>query len=191
MKPLHVIVAALAASSLFALASESIGKLPEPWIVAGQSPKDYDAGIDYRVSVSGKGSKFLRCKQCDGKSWATVMQSISAQRYAGQRVRFQAQVRTHDISDWAGLWMAVDSPEKPTAAFYNSSDKPIKGSSEWQIRTVTLDVPPNATTINFGVIGSGKGEVWIDDLKFDTVGKDTPVDVQTFTVRAVSDRPSL
>jgi len=89
------------------------------------------------------------------------------------------------------LWMAVDSPEKPTAAFYNSSDKPIKGSSEWQIRTVTLDVPPNATTINFGVIGSGKGEVWIDDLKFDTVGKDTPVDVQTFTVRAVSDRPSL
>jgi hypothetical protein len=191
MKPLHVIVAALAATSLFALAAESIGKLPEPWIVAGQSPKDYEAGIDYRVSVSGKGSKFLRCNQCDGKSWATVMQSVKAERYAGQRIRFQAQVRTNGISDWAGLWMGIDTKETPSAAFYNMSDKPIRGNTEWQIRSVTLDVPPNATTISFGAIGAGKGEVWIDDLKFDTVGKDTPVDVQTFTRRVISDKPSL
>ena len=191
MKPLHVIVAALAATSLFALAAESIGKLPEPWILAGQSPKEYAAGIDEHVSVTGKGSKFLRCNQCDGKSWATVMQQISAQRYTSQRVRFQAKVKTSGISDWAGLWMRVDSTERPSVAFYNSADKPIKGSTEWQIRTVTLDVPPNATMISFGVIGAGKGQVWIDDLKLDTVGKDTPVDVQQPTWQSVSDRPSL
>jgi hypothetical protein len=28
----------------------------------------------------------------------------------------------------------------------------------------------------FGVIGSGKGTVWIDQLAFETVGQDVPVD---------------
>jgi hypothetical protein len=116
---------------------------------------------------------------------------VKAERYAGQRVRFQAQVRTRDISDWTGLWMGVDSPGKPSTPFYNSQDKPIQGSTEWQVRTVTLDVPPNATSISFGVIGSGKGEVWIDDLKFETVGKDTPVDVQIFRTPVLADKPSL
>jgi hypothetical protein len=41
---------------------------------------------------------------------------------------------------------------------------------------VVLDVPQDATVIAFGVIDSGKGQVWIDQLTLDTVGQDVPVD---------------
>jgi hypothetical protein len=69
------------------------------------------------------------------------------------------------------------SPQEPPGAFYNSQDKPIAGSTDWQLRSVTLDIPEDAATLNFGVINSGRGQVWIDDLKLEVVGKEVPVDV--------------
>jgi hypothetical protein len=50
-------------------------------------------------------------------------------------------VKTQDVSGWAGLWMRVDNRAGRAIAFYNSVDKPIKGSTDWQERSVVLDVP--------------------------------------------------
>jgi hypothetical protein len=189
MKPLHIIAAALAATSLWVVAAESVGKLPPPWFVSGDRANSYQAGIDNVETVSGKGAKFLRYIQGDDKSFASLTQMISAQRYAGQRVRFRAKIKTRDVTAWAGLWMSVQSRKGLNAAFYNSADRPIKGSSDWQERSVTLDVPPDATSVTFGVINAGAGQVWIDDLAFEIVGSDVPVDVPP--AATLPDRPSL
>lgn len=176
MKPLHVIAAALAASALWVTAAESVGKLPAPWIISGDRAGSYQAGIDNVETSSGKGAKFLRYVQGDDKSFGSLTQTISAQRYVGQRVRFRAMIKTRDVSKWAGLWMQVQASDRSNAAFYNSSDQPIKGTTRWQQRSVTLDVPEDATIIAFGLINSGGGQVWIDELSFEVVGKDVPVD---------------
>ncbi len=189
MKPLYVIAAALAATSLWVTAAESTSKLPVPWLVTGERPTSYQAGIDNVDTISGKGAKFLRYAQGDDKSWATLMQQFSAQRYRGQRIRFQAKVKTRDVSGWAGLWMRIDSKAAYSTAFYNSQDKPIKGTTDWQTRSVVLDVPADATVISFGVINGGAGEVWIDALAFDTVGEDVPVDAMGRN--PLQDAPSL
>jgi len=91
-------------------------------------------------------------------------------------VRFSAQVRTENIGDYSGLWMRVDLENGEKSGFYNSQDKPIKGTADWQLRSVTLDVEKNAEFILFGVNGQGGGTVWIDDLKIEVVGNDVPVD---------------
>lgn len=176
MKPLHVIAAALAATSLWVAAAESVGRLPPPWNISGDRASSYQAGIDNVETVSGKGAKFLRYSQGDDKGYASLTQSISAQRYLGQRVRFSARVKTRGVSNWAGLWMRVDAKRRLNAGFYNSSDRPIKGSTDWQLRSVTLDVPEDGTSISFGVIDSGSGQVWIDALSFEVVAQDVPVD---------------
>lgn len=176
MKPLHVIAAALAATSLWVAAAESVGKLPAPWFVSGDRASSYQSGIDSVETSSGKGAKFIRYAQGDDKSFGALTQVISAQRYVGQRVRFRAMIKTRDVSNWAGLWMQVQASNRPNAAFYNSSDQPIKGTTRWQVRSVTLDVPEDGTSIAFGVINSGSGQVWIDELSFEVVGKDKPVD---------------
>ena len=62
-------------------------------------------------------------------------------------------------------------------AFYNSMDKPIKGTSDWQTRSVVLDVPADASAVSFGVIHAGKGQVWIDALSLEPVAPEVAVNV--------------
>lgn len=189
MKPLHVIAAALAATSLWVVAAESVGKLPPPWFVSGDHATSYEAGIDNVETSSGKGAKFLRYVQGEDKGYGSLMQVISAQRYLGQRVRFRAMIKTRNVSNWAGLWMQVQAEQRSHAAFYNSSDQPIRGTSSWQVRSVTLDVPADGTTIAFGVNNAGSGQVWIDELSFEVVSKDVPVDVMPYA--RLPEKPTL
>lgn len=182
MKPPFIVLAAFTATCLYAVAAPS-NPLPDPWVVAGLAPLMYEAGIDETAGTT-KGAKFIRFVKGDGKQWATLMQQFSAQDYRGKRVRFQARVKTADVSRWAGLWMRVDTPTHPGASFYNSLDRPIVGSSDWQVRSVVLDVPADANIVAFGVNHGGKGEVWIDALKFEVVDTSVPVDVMRLTARA-------
>lgn len=181
MKPQFIVLAAIAATCLYAVAAPS-SPLPDPWIVSGKAPLMYEAGIDETVG-STKGAKFIRMVKSDGKEWATLMQQFSAKDYRGKRVRFQARVKTADVSRWAGLWMRVDTPSLPNASFYNSQDRPIVGSNDWQMRSVVLDVPADANIVSFGVIHGGKGEVWIDALKFEVVDASVPADVMQVAAR--------
>jgi hypothetical protein len=176
MKAHYVLAAAAAATTVMALAAAST-PLPPSWSVTGKNPEKYQAGVD--TSASGRNAKFLRSTTSDPEAWAALYQVVQAQRYLGQRVRFRARVRTQYISNWAGLWMRVDPKgggEGNSLAFYNSQDKPIKGTADWQERSVVLDVPPDAHAIVFGVIGEGTGQVWMEPLAFETVGRDVPVD---------------
>src|SRR4051812_38804234 len=111
MKPRFIVMAALAAFSLLALA-DTPPKLPAPWIISGDQPQNYTAGIDTADVDGVRNAKFLRYVQGDASSWASIMQQVSAQNYAGKRVRFSARVKTQGVSNWAGLWMRVDSPAK-------------------------------------------------------------------------------
>jgi hypothetical protein len=174
MKAHVLLAAAIAAASAFAFAAAP-EPLPPAWILTGMHPQKFSAGIDQDPGV--KGARFLRNKADDPNAWATLAQQISAQNYLGQRIRFRAFVKTQDVSGWAGLWMRVDSRAGRSIAFYNSADKPIRGTTDWQERSVVLDVPQDAAAIVFGVNNIGKGEVWIDRLGFETVGQDVPVDV--------------
>lgn len=177
MKISYIAAAALGATALTVLAGNAL-PLPSQWLLAGESPRQYVAGVDKNITTSGKGAKFMRHVKGNGQSWATVMQQIAADHYLGKRVRFQAKVKTKNISEWAGLWMRIDTPRRSKSPFYNSEDKPIKGSTDWQLRSVVLDVPQDATSISFGVIGGGKGQVWIDSLALEVVGNEVPVDAQ-------------
>lgn len=182
MKPHNAIFAALAATSIFALAGQALAPLPAGWIIAGKSPKLYQAGIDHAQTTTGKGSKYMRSIEKENKSWGTLMQTFSAENYRGQRVRLQARVKTRDISGWAGLWMRVDGP-RGVSAFHNSQDTPIKGSAHWQLRSVVLEVAPGANAIAFGVIHHGSGEVWLDDLKLEVVDRSVPLDATALEPR--------
>lgn len=172
MKPRYALLAALATSCVVALAAAP-GDLPAPWVVTGPAASKFVAGVD--STGAGRGAKFIRNASGDATAWAALAQGISAQNYRGQRVRFSARVRTENVTNWAGLWMRVDRGNRPVA-FYNSMDKPIHGTTDWQPRSVVLDVPTDADTIVFGVIDSGKGQVWIESLALEPVGPEVPVD---------------
>ena len=60
-------------------------------------------------------------------------------------------------------------------AFDNMQNRPNQGTQPWKQFDVVLDVPEDATGVFFGILLSGTGEVWMNDVSLEAVGKDVPV----------------
>src|SRR6202163_3923712 len=103
-----------------------------------------------------------------------MMQQFAADDYLGKRVRISATVGTENATGWVGLWMRTDSAERSAVTFDNMKDRPITGTTGWNRTAVVLDVPANASLIAFGVIVSGEGAAWLDDVKFEVVPNSVP-----------------
>ncbi|MGB7731510.1 MAG: hypothetical protein WBL50_26045 [Candidatus Acidiferrum sp.] len=58
--------------------------------------------------------------------------------------------------------------------FDNMQDRPITGMQSWQRHNVELFVPKDATSISFGILLTGPGEVWLNGTRFEIVGLDAP-----------------
>jgi hypothetical protein len=144
------------------------------WVLAGSVPDDYESSTNNEVSYHGKLSASLRSKVSEPRGFATLMQTVQADAFRGQRVRLSGFVRSQDVASWAALWMRVDGPPDEPLAFDNMANRPIKSTTSWTRYDVVLDVPEAANQIAFGLLLAGKGEVWMADLNFEVVGKDLP-----------------
>ena len=152
-------------SPLFAASSSA----PEGWFLAGSSPGDYETGV-------AEGSAFLKSDDDGSDGFGTLMQTFDAKAFRDQRVRMTADVKSEGVENWAGLWMRVDGKQRgPSLAFDNMQDRAIKGSTPWDRYAIVLDVPEESRAIAFGVLVSGKGQVWVDNFQFEVVGEETPL----------------
>ncbi|MED1911913.1 hypothetical protein P4V40_14660, partial [Brevibacillus laterosporus] len=59
--------------------------------------------------------------------------------------------------------------------FDNMSNRPIQGTTEWNMYRIVLDVPPQSEAIAFGAFLQGGGQIWMDSLRFEEVNVKTPV----------------
>jgi hypothetical protein len=159
------------------LDAPALEPVPAPWHVSGTHRAHYQAGL-LPSAITYHGSRVVRLRLrdsvADAVGFGTLMQSISATRYAGRRVRFAAAVRTHEVSDWAGLWLRVDTASGPHE-IDNMHDRPLTQTTEWQEPSVVLDIPQEAASLHFGVLLSGAGAVDLAQPRFETVGADVPV----------------
>lgn len=151
------------------------------WGIAGDHPQNYAYGIDTEVKRSGEGSGYLKAKLSDTGGFGTLMQTFGADMYRGKRVRMSGYVKSEGVElytrefGWAGLWMRVDGSQLyRSLAFDNMVNRPIHGSADWQKYEIVLDVPENSVAIAFGILLAGKGQVWLDGIQFEVVGKDVP-----------------
>jgi len=147
--------------------------VPRGWHLAGSKPAEYEAGVDAGQPHEGRNSAFLKSKTGSVNGFGTMMQSIPAEQYRGSKVRLSGLVKSEEVTDWAGLWMRVDQGTQ-LLAFDNMQKRPIKGTTGWLRYYVVLEVPKDATGIAFGILLSGPGQVWVNDVKFEIVGADAP-----------------
>jgi len=54
-------------------------------------------------------------------------------------------------------------------------DRSIKGTTDWKKYEIVLDVPDGSKALAYGVVLSGNGKVWFDNLKIEEVDKSIPV----------------
>ena len=149
------------------------GETPKGWLAAGSNPKDYDMSIDRSISHSGKASASLKSVVSNTDGFGTLMQMFKADAFRGKRVRMSGYVMSKEVKDWAGLWLRVDGSQGgEILAFDNMQDRPIKGTTDWAKYEIVLDVPEQSQAVAFGLLLTGRGQVWMDGLKFEVVAKD-------------------
>lgn len=149
--------------------------LPKGWFAAGSHPQDYVMGRDTSVSYRGKSSGFIRNRGQMAQGFGALMQQAAPDLYLGKRVQLSAYMKAKDVENWACLWFRIDgSSDVVPLGYDNMQDRPLKGTFDWQQVKIVLDVPRDSKNFAFGVILNGKGSVWVDGLKFETVAKTVP-----------------
>jgi erythromycin esterase len=108
-------------------------------------------------------------------SFLPVSQRIGAGAAAGHRLTLSGRIRTDKVEGGvAALWLRADAQSGPSLGLDNMRNRAPSGTSAWAPFSVTIGVPRNAASIVLGVLLSGKGTAWFDDLKLSV---DTSVDV--------------
>jgi len=164
----NVFKSALFVAILFTLVSFD---LPKGWIVAGDSPKKYEMGIDKGAGQDGKNAATIKSIEQSITGFGTLMQECKADKYAGKKIKMSGSVKSANVTDWAGLWLRVDQAgSTQPLAFDNMQDRAIKGTTDWKKYEIVLDVPSNASILAFGALLAGTGQIWFDNITFEVVG---------------------
>lgn len=148
---------------------------PTGWMLQGTNPGAYEMGVDSNSIHHGTCSGYLRSKQPHPEGFGTMMQMFQAHKYLGKRMQLTGFIQTKSVTGSAGFWMRVDGNEEEILQFDNMSNRPIQGTTEWNMYRIVLDVPAHSEAIAFGAFLQGGGQIWVDSLRFEEVDVKTPV----------------
>jgi hypothetical protein len=158
--------------------------LAAAWQITGNRAPDYEAGLLPDSDGSDRVARLrLRPAVAEPTGFGTLVQRIAASRYLGRRVCFGAMLRTHDVTDWAGLWLRVDGPGG-TLVIDNMQDRALRGTTDWTAARIVLDVTLEARVLLFGALLSGAGAVDLTRLRFEEAAEAVPT-----TVPPLADEP--
>jgi hypothetical protein len=147
------------------------GRVPPGWYPA--SPKDGDHWAALRHDgcrpghPSGHGCAVVLVPENAATNFSELMQYFGAAPFRGKTIRLRAWLRleTADPADSGQLWLRV---ERVNEQGFNLKDRSVN-SAEWTRCESSTRVDDDATFIDLGVILSGKGRVWVDDVSFEVV----------------------
>ena len=160
-------------SWLVLLAAPISSEMPRGWVARGHHLANYVASLDRTVAHSGRASGSIRSVARDPSGFRTLMQTIQADQFRGKRIHLSGFVKTREAAN-AGLWMRVEGRPPVILAFDNMQTRLLSGTADWKQCDIVLDVPERSRTVAFGFMLTGKGQVWVDDLKLEVVGAEAP-----------------
>lgn len=190
-----LLAAPLAALAVSASGADAL-RQPEGWLAgatfAWPGGSTHEAGVAPETETSSQRALTVRAK---GTRSGTDIGSISqyAFGYAGQRVRFTAQVKARGVDGWAGLvvgagfaplWTLADAPQH--------GDMPPRGAAacpDWCEASVVADLPADGQGVaQVGLALVGSGQAWARGFRLEVVGPEVPVTTQRFAEEAAAAR---
>lgn len=146
-------------------------KVPDGWIHAGNNTQQFNVGFDIKEVLHGGKSAFLESTSENPYGFTTLMQSCNVLKFKGKRVRMTGYIKSEGKQDSAMMWIKIDDYEKKIIAdFDNMYNRPVIGKKDWTKCEIVFDVPDSDCELFFGVILSGSGKVWFDNVSFEIVG---------------------
>jgi hypothetical protein len=141
--------------------------LPKPW--AHHNQENYEAGVTTAHPFTGKYSAYIKSREVERNTMGTLWQAIKPRPdWFGERVRMTVAMKTLGVKDAGGLFMRV-STYGGWINYDYMYDRAVRGDTDWHKYMIVLDIPRDTSLIDFGVWIIGKGEVRVDDFRFDIV----------------------
>jgi hypothetical protein len=152
--------------------------IPEGWIRTGRSPKLYRLGVDKSAGAAWIESRSEHAIDINNEDFCTLMQSVDARAFRGKRMQLRASLKAVDVDGGVTIWFRVDGP-LGSLRFENleryRKGGPVDGDTDWTERQITLDVPEEATTLNYGFFLKGRGRGMARGFALDEVDASMPI----------------
>ena len=91
--------------------------------------------------------------------------------FQGKLIELHGYLKLENVTGFAALLLREDADGKPVAFQSMQGDHPPKGTSDWAEYSISLPVQAAAQKLIVGVLVSGTGNAWVDDLQLTVDGK--------------------
>ena len=125
--------------------------------------------FDSTIVHGGSGAARLERDADSPMGGSIIMKQIEID-FSGQWIELRGFLRTEGVNRPAGLWMRQDGPSGQLQ-FINMWGQGLLGTTGWTEYTIRLPLDENARDLIFGVLVSGEGTIWADDLRLLVDGK--------------------
>jgi hypothetical protein len=151
--------------------------IPRGWIRTGRGARFFRTGVDDALGAAWIESREDLATAIREDDFCTVMQSVDAAAYRGRRVRVRSLLRAEQ-ADGLTIFFRVDGPTG-SLRFENLQayevGGPLRGTVDWTERVIVLDVPEEATSLNYGFLLTGTGKGWARDFRIEPVDDSVPL----------------
>lgn len=162
------------ALSFFPMQAQASRAVPTPTPWEQENMEQYESGLTGIEAFEGKWSLYLKSRGLKNLSKGGVCQSIRVPlEWMGRRIKLTAFVKSIEV-DAAGLYVKVEDDLRNLNVDF-MKDRYIKGSTPWKQYKLVVDIPQNATLMEFGIKLQGKGKVFVDRFNFTTAGSEEEV----------------
>ncbi len=143
----------------------------------------YTATVDATTTVDGSSSELLAASaDASANAWGQTygVNSIDSS-YWGKRYRMKAKVKTENVG-YASIYFQIDTPPASYVIdnMMTPTDRSLKGTNDWQLVSLVLDVPTGAVDFSFGSELAGAGKIWVGPITFEEVPKTVPTTPHAF-----------
>ena len=149
-------------------------KYPAEWSYRQPEIESYEIGPDKSPEFNNQNILTIKSFKSKISGFGNIMKTIKSDLYLGKTVKMTGYVKSKNVKSWAGLWMRVDYYTAAVLSFDNMQKRAIKGTTDWNKYEVVLFVPAEATSISYGVLLDGTGQIWFKDVTLEVVDETVP-----------------
>jgi len=130
------------------------------WDLHASAPDEYSA-------IAGDACAILSSAVPEPSGSAILMQSVFADDFRGARVLFRAEFRTENVAGSAGLYLRIPpmgwgkNQDREPESSDQESVVTTAASRDWSSGEISALITGNASIIQFGVVLTGSGRVWL------------------------------
>ncbi len=135
-----------------------------PWHPWSFFAANYTAVLDPQVQHDGHATIHISSgPDATGKQWFSYdRDEFNVERFAGNRMTVTVWMKSRNVSGGSGVWISVFGPSGKIASDGQIGHRPLRGTRDWAQYSGVVDVPEKATSISWGIVMNGTGEIWLD-----------------------------